>query len=261
MKQARSFTLLFAITLISLHQSTAQTTLKAYGLDRSALSGIGLEKVVLKDEPEREFFQKRLIRGNDISVFIVSSESWITRMDNFGIDEVVYMLNGKANIKPDNGNTNSFYSNEFFFIPKGYTGSWQIEANTNYHYELSIITTQRTESSDKNQSVPQLYDRDALSGTSINLDASGNYEQVLTRGLELTVKLKAQKPMTISLAEPERERLFHLLSGQVVIKNSLGEVQTFYTGDFFMLPEGFTGNWKSEGHGLVKYITFEKTTI
>jgi len=25
------------------------------------------------------------------------------------------------------------------------------------------------------------------------------------------------------------------------------------------LPKGFTGHWKSEGHGLVKYLTIERT--
>ncbi|OEJ99730.1 cupin domain-containing protein [Roseivirga misakiensis] len=241
------------------NETFAQTTLKPIPFDKSALSGIGLKKVELKDEPEREFYQKRLIRGKDLSVYIVSSQSWTTRMNDFSIDEVVYMLNGKANIKPDQGSSNTFQSNEFFFIPKGYTGAWQIDSSESLHYELSIITTDRSASKNEQLTVPQLYSKDDLSGINIKLNDSGSYEKTLTTGAELTIKLKAQKPIQKDLKDPAKEMIIHVLSGQLTIGDSSGGEQVFYTGDFFMIPAGFTGQWKSDGHGLVKYLTIEKT--
>ncbi|MBO3698600.1 cupin domain-containing protein [Roseivirga sp. E12] len=234
-------------------------TLKPILLDKSALSGVGLEKVTLNAEPERKFFQRRLLRGEDLSVYVVSSQSWTTRMDNFGIDEVVYMLNGKAKITPNGGKEMAFQSNEFFFIPKGYTGSWQIVANDNYHYELSIITTERASSANSAKTVPELLDKDKLSGIEIEINEQGIYEHVLTKGVELTVKLMAEAPRSLKSSGPMSEKLIHLLSGQIDITDSIGELHTFYTGDFFLIPKGFTGNWQSKGHGIVKYLVTEKT--
>lgn len=235
------------------------SALKPIPLDKSALSGIGLEKVTLNAEPEREFFQRRLLRGEDLSVYVVSSQSWTTRMDNFSIDEVVYMLNGKAKIGPDNGKEITFQSNEFFFIPKGYNGSWQIVANNNYHYELSIITTNRAPAPDPSKTVPEPLDKDKLSGIDIELDNDGLYESTLTKGVELTVKLKAESPRSLKSTGPMKEQLIHLLSGQLEITDNDGGLHTFYTGDFFVLPKGFTGDWQSKGHGLIKYLVTEKT--
>ncbi len=241
------------------HQLIAQTPSKPILLNKSALSGIGLERVELKAEPERAFFQRRILRGEDISIYVVSSESWTTRMDNFAIDEVVLMLNGKARITPDNGSEIEFQSNEFFFIPKGYTGKWQIQASDYYHYELSVISTQRATNSGTERKLPTRLDKDLLSGTEIKLNSSGYYEKVLKKGAELTVMLKAEKPGQFSLSKPAQEQLIHVLSGQVTITDASNSETTFYAGDFFVLPKGFTGKWKSQGHGLFKSMVIQKT--
>ncbi|OEK01845.1 hypothetical protein BFP97_10105 [Roseivirga sp. 4D4] len=234
--------------------------LKPIRIDKAALSGIGLKPVQLENEPDRKFFQRRLLRGVDLSVFIVSSESWTTQMNNFPIDEVVLMLNGKAKINPEKGNEMTFQSNQFFFIPKGYTGSWEIQAGKNYHYELSIISTDRAESADPTKTLPELIDQDELSGININLNSAEQYEKVLTKGSELTVSLKAEKPTQREISTPMKEQLVNLLSGQLTITDTSGEEHVFNTGDFFLFPKGFQGSWQSRGHGLLKYLVIEKTT-
>lgn len=259
MKKLSIIFVLFLLVIGIQNQTSAQNILKPILLDKSTLSGIGLDKVSLNAEPEREFFQKRLLRGDDISVYVVSSQSWTTRMDNFAIDEVVFMLNGKALITPDQGQKMEFQSNEFFFIPKGYTGKWQIQANDSYHYELSVISTQRAPKPDPNKTLPELLDKDAISGVQIALDASGDYKKVLAKGNELTVSLNAEKPKEIKFSEPAKERLIYVLSGQVVITDNEDSEYTFHTGDFFVLPKGFIGKWNSQGHGLFKSLVVEKT--
>ena len=104
----------------------------------------------------------------------------------------------------------------------------------------------------------QLLDKSKLSGTSIQLDANGLYETNLTKGVELTINLKAEesKEKTIQNA---KEQLICVLSGQISIKDANEDLQTFYTGDFFLLPKNFDGVWESKGHGLVKYISVEKS--
>lgn len=266
MKDSRHALFILAAFLIvfmpkpSLGQNNSQPVpLKPILIDKSALSGIGLQPVQLQNEPKRKFFQKRLLRGLDLSVFIVSSESWTTEMNNFPIDEVVLMLNGKAKIKPKNGEEMIFMSNQFFFIPKGYTGSWQIQAGNNYHYELSVISTERAATAAPDKTLPELIDQDELSGIGIDLSNTDQYDKVLTRGLELTVSLKAEKPSQREISTPMQEQLVNLLSGQLTITDTNGKEHIFSTGDLFLFPKGFIGTWQSQGHGLLKYLVIEKT--
>jgi len=81
----------------------------------------------------------------------------------------------------------------------------------------------------------------------------------LQKGAELTVRLKAERPREISMLEPAKEQLIHVIAGQVTIEDSAGDKQTFYTGNFFLLPNGFTGKWQSDGHGMLKYMSVEKS--
>lgn len=232
---------------------------KPIPLDKSALSGQGLKKVELKHEPDRSFFQRNLYRGEDLSIYIVSSQSWKARMDNFSIDEYVYIFNGKSRAKPDKGEDMYFHSGEHFFIPKGYTGEWEVMAADNYHYELSIITTRRASKANISKSQkPELLEQDKLSGLDISLDEKGSYEEILFLGDELRIAIRAEKPQLILLDKPVKEHIISVLAGEIKITDSLGEISSFYTGDYFVLPKGFIGKWESQGHGLCKYLQIEK---
>lgn len=229
-------------------------------VDKSVLSGVGLEKVTLKDEPEKDFYQKRIYRGEELSVYVVSTETWNNKMNDFPFDEFIYMFHGEALVKPEKGESILFHSGEYFFAPKGYTGEWEIRAGSNLHYELSVISTKRTDSikvsSDVNHT---LFSKSILSGAQINFDAQDKYSEVLKKGVELTVSLKAEKPTVREMSVPTREELIQILSGQITLQDSANNEESFFTGDFLIIPKGFIGNWKSEGHGLVKYLTVEKT--
>ena len=228
-------------------------------LDRSVLSGVGLRKVDLKDEPEKDFYQKRLYRGEDISIYVVSTETWNNEFKNFGFDEFIYMYHGEAIVKPLNGKVQLFHSGDYFFAPKGYTGEWEIKAGNNLHYELSVISTERADPTITSEnSEHQLFQKSTLSGAHIELKSGEKYGEILRKGVELTVSLRAEKPSEWKI-EPAKEMLIQLLSGQVTIKIPEGTERTFYSRDFFVIPKNLTGNWKSEGHGLVKYLTIEKT--
>lgn len=236
-----------------------KNVLKPILLDKSTLSGVGLRKINLKDTPQKDFFQKNLYRGTDLSVYVVSSQSWKSKMENFGFDEFIYILNGQARVKPENGAEQYFYTGDYFFCPKGYKGDWDIQAGENYHYELSVITTLRADSIQQLEQLRhQLLDKSILSGTSIQLDTYGLYETNLAKGVELTINLKAEEPRKITL-QNVKEQLICVLSGQVSIKDANEDLQTFYTGDFFLLPKDFDGAWESKGHGVVKYISVQKS--
>ena len=250
--------------LVFQHAAVAQSKMsqspKAILLDKSVLSGVGLDKINLKDEPEKDFYQKQLFRGEDISVYVVSTQTWNNTMNNFPFDEFIYMFHGEAIVKPTVGPSQLFYSGDYFFAPKGYTGEWEIKAGENLHYELSVISTKR---SDSTSIIPdaqhKLFSSSLLSGASIVLDDTGGYNQLLERGAELTVELKAENSQTKFIIDDGKEQMIHLLSGQVTITNADDTSQSFYAGDFFIIPKGFSGSWELEGHGLVKYLAVSKT--
>lgn len=230
-------------------------------LDKSALSGVGLKKIDLKNEPEKDFYQKRLYQGDDISIYVVSTETWNNDFKNFWFDEFVYMFHGEAIVKPQKGRTQLFQSGDYFFAPKGYTGEWEIRAGNNLHYELSVISTKRADSTIISESINhKLFEKAVLSGAHIVLDENGMYAEVLKKGLELTITLRAEKPSEYKMKN-SKEVLVQLLSGQVKIKTPYGGESIFYTRDFFVIPKNLEGIWESEGHGLIKYLTIEKTVL
>ena len=255
-------TLFWGAAVNACGQTSEVQVLQPILLDKMSLSGIGLKQINLKNEPERAFFQKNLYRGEELSVYIVSSQSWPGKMDNFSIDEYVYIFNGKSRARPQDGKDIFFQTGEHFVIPKGFTGDWEVMAADNYHYELSVITTQRAPLSEKSSTqFPHLFDKDKLSGLSITLDENGTYHDQLYLGDELHIFLHAENPQTKTLSTPAQEQLLHLLAGQLSLTDTQGKVHTFFTGDFVIIPKGFTGKWESQGHGLMKCIGVEKANL
>ncbi|MEM8899894.1 MAG: cupin domain-containing protein [Bacteroidota bacterium] len=241
-------------------QGVAQSDLTApMLLDKATLSGVGLDTIKLKNEPERGFYQRNLYRGEDLSVYVVSSQSWVGKMDNFSIDEFIYLYHGKALVRPEEGGEAIFHTGDFFFVHKGYTGEWEISAGPTNHYELSVITTARaTPPESPKLPAPIMLDKDKISGIDITFDENGLYEEILQEGIELTISVQAETPRTKKI-ENGTEQLICLLSGQLTFMAEGGEPTKYYSGDFILFPKGINGEWTSEGHGLVKYISVQKS--
>ncbi|MEL6988334.1 MAG: cupin domain-containing protein [Bacteroidota bacterium] len=251
--------ILFAISLLFALPCFSQNnqTLKPLLLDKSALSGVGLKAIEMKDEPGKIFHQKNLYRGEDISVYVVSTNSYNNKMENFSIDEFVYMFHGEAFVKPNIGKSQHFHSGDYFFAPKGFSGEWEILAGKHLHYELSVITTERASTNSSNLR-HSLFNKSILSGTQIDLTEESKHSEILREGVELSVTLNAERPSETPLNNA-KEQMIQLLSGQISITDRENITQTFYTGDFFVIPKGFNGKWVSQGHGIVKYLAVEKS--
>lgn len=138
-------TLIIVISTLSFStaQSDSLPIVKPILMDKAVLSGVGLRKINLKDEPEKDFYQKNLFRGEDISVYVVSTETWNNKIPAYAFDEYVYLINGQSIVKPRHGNAKVYDSGDHLFVPKGFDGEWEIRAGSNLHYELSVITTRR----------------------------------------------------------------------------------------------------------------------
>ncbi|MEO1484942.1 MAG: cupin domain-containing protein [Bacteroidota bacterium] len=236
----------------------AQEVSKPIPFDKAALSGIGLEPIELKDTPERKFFRKLLYRGKELSAYMVSLNTGTSSFENFGFDEYVEILNGEATVLPHAAKAQTFYSQDLFFAPKGFQGDWFINAGNNFHYEISVISTQRADTSlVQENATHELISHRMLSGTHTDLQNKTVQKEVLLKGAELTISVTAEKPQTKSITNNGQEMIMKLLSGQITITDTASEEYVFYAGDYFIIPLAFEGKWSSSGHGLVKYLTIE----
>ena len=260
MKKITTFLIVACLSFSILGAQELKENVSPVTLDKSTLSGVGLEKIDLKDEPEKDFYQKRLYWGKEIGVFVVGTETWTNTVTNYPFDEFIYMYNGEAIVKPTEGTSQIFYSGDYFFAPKGFQGEWEVKGNNQIHYELSVITTVRADSAQiiKNSS-HRRFEKSILSGNSVVLNDDVYHEEVLEKGAELTIKLIGEKIGERPINETKKEQLIHILSGQIKIINAEANEYTYYSGDFFVIPSGITGTWKNDGHNLVKYISVEKT--
>lgn len=256
----KSVHLLFLIFLFN--HLVAQTDTKSLApilIDKSALSGIGLSQIDQPNDPDKEFYQRRICWGEELGIFIVSTNSYTNKINNFPFDEYVYMFHGEAEVRPIEGENQRFLSQEHFFAPKGFTGEWEIIAGENLHYELSVISTKRADSTattlyDKHMAI----DHKILSGVDIEFDENGICQKEVVEGAELTFILNAEKPQTKAFKK-FKEQLIHVLSGSISITTVDNTTHTFHTGDFFIIPNNMEGQWQSSGHSLAKFLSIQRS--
>ncbi|MTI30749.1 DUF861 domain-containing protein [Cytophagales bacterium RKSG123] len=162
-------------------------------------------------------------------------------------------------LEPRNGKKYSFSSGDYIIGTKGYQGKWTTVGATKYHLELSVISNKRTDSTQvsavKN---PFHIDKQLISGIGLQGDGKKRRKQTIINevfsGIELDVSLVAEKSREREITYSKKEQMFHILIGMVTITPHGSDPQTFYQGDFFVLPKGFNGTWKAQGHDLFRTI-------
>ncbi|MEM9919009.1 MAG: cupin domain-containing protein [Bacteroidota bacterium] len=228
---------------------------EAFRIAQSLLSGLDIPRLKLENHPERAYFQKRIYKGSELSVFILSSETALNEIKNFPIDEFVYYLNGKAEIVPQEGDALSFYAGDYLFVPKGFSGNWTNNGGNTYHLELSVISNRRANSTMISEAkMPFVLDRALMSGIGLTAIDTATYRDVLYEGVELDVVTESEKSNKREILNSEKEVFIHVLNGSLTLRAKNGEANTFYSGDFFVLPKGFTGRWESKGQNLLRIL-------
>lgn len=233
-------------------------------IDVRALSGLDLKPVTNQSDPDRRLFQKQLFRGLDLSVYVVSSETATAKHESYGIDEFLYVLNGRARLNPENGDEVFYNTGDFFIAPKGFNGEWETQGGDEFLIEVSVITTKRSEGEiDPSKTLPYLIDKAKLSGigiSAISESSVNSYKDELYRGAEIDVDLLAELPGTVlNFEKPDVEQFVYIISGSATIQAEGGDEFTFYQGDFYLLPNGFRGTIKTSGHGLFRYMKVVKS--
>ncbi len=229
-------------------------------LDPAAISGLGLKKVTSAADPDRLLFQKRLYQGEEISVFIVASETKTANWEDYSIEEFIYVINGRARLKPATEAERFYYPGDFFWVPKGYQGEWETQGGNSFYHELSVIANERTNPSSLDPR-PAIMDKAKMAGIDLtpDRDQTRSFLDILQHGQDLNISTQSEAPRTLENFQNNREQLIYIVAGAVTLQAKGGDSMHFQTGDFFVLPKGFIGSWQSEGHKLLRTLRVEKT--
>ncbi|MBC8753772.1 DUF861 domain-containing protein [Kordia sp. YSTF-M3] len=223
------------------------TVIKPFEINKRFLSGINIPKVKLKAHPERAYFQRTIYKGSDLSVFILSSETATNTIKDFSVDEFVYYLKGKAEIKLENNEKRSFLSGDYICVPKGFSGEWTNNEGNKYHLELSVISNKRADKEAVSiPSIPFLLDREVLSGI--------KNETTLFSGVELNIEIVSEIPGHKEISPTTKDQFIHVLDGMIVISANNDSLEIFHRGDFFVLPKGFSGILKTEAQDTCRML-------
>ena len=235
--------LLLAVGLSAQHQADASP--KPVLLDRATISGVGLNKIRMKADTNRAFFQQRLYRGQSISVYMIASEDYTNPFNPFPFDEFVYLSSGQAVIVPVAGKGTTFSSGDYIIGPLGFVGDWITRANGPHHLELSVIRNQRS----KSAKIPS-----GMVPFRIDVDTQPE-DPIIYQGSELIIRQYEEAPEYRDIDRWEVETMIHLLTGTMELQPVGGETIRFFTGDFFIIPQGYRGNLISDGPDVVRYLT------
>lgn len=103
------------------------------------------------------------------------------------------------------------------------------------HLEIALVSKRRADSASVSpMTKAMILDPNILSGSS---EAHAGDSAPVYRGVELDVNLVCYQNRTFS--GNQKERLIHVLSGILTM-----EGETFYPGDFFVIPAAFSGEWR-----------------
>ncbi|WP_271766136.1 cupin domain-containing protein [Aquimarina algiphila] len=248
--------ILTIVSTLSFAQKTSKDSIiEPFKIEDRLISGLDIPRLKLKAHPEREYYQKNIYKGPELSVYILSSETALNEINNFPIDEFVYYINGRADIETKDSTKLTFYSGDYLFVPKGFSGNWTNNGGNKLHLELSVISNKRGDSTKTSIAKnPFLLDQELLSGIGLTKHNSTTYKNIIYSGVELDVFTEAEIPTKKEISENKKEQFIHILNGSLTIRPINSQPQTYYKGDFFILPKGFSGSWEVEGQRLLRIL-------
>ncbi|MBN4053540.1 DUF861 domain-containing protein [Haliea sp. AH-315-K21] len=227
-------------------------------LDKAALSGLGLEGGPTEGGAVR--YGKTLYDGDVFNVSVAAGNGpdniEVLEIESFGVQEFCYLINGTATFIGNDGRTETFHTGDFFVIPKGWGGTMITQGNHLYQV-LLVVSDDRSDPVP--DAFPTLIDRTNMSG--LGLEASsfgpaGEFEsnrKIMWDGAELVITIMDVEPNSGDFTDMAEEFVY-VLNGSATLTAVGGEPQTFYRGDFFVVPEGWDGNWTVDGNHLYREL-------
>ncbi|MEL7161760.1 MAG: cupin domain-containing protein, partial [Bacteroidota bacterium] len=223
-----------------------------YLLPAGPLAGEGLRRVTNSADPERELYQRLLFRGEEISVYVVASETKTATYPAYPIDEFIHVLDGRARLRPAEGEDRYYRAGRHFLVPAGYRGDWETQGGDGLYYELSVVGNGEGDWPVA-EVLPKTIDPLLLVGN----PPTGVSRADTLLGTKLRVHLTADTTAGGPVLQ-EREQFLHVRSGTLRLRNAAGREWTFRRGDFFVLPTGFRGRWNKVGTRPLRCLRVER---
>ena len=209
-----------------------------FKISRADLAGENLVGGVQAGETDTSYYQQRIYDGKEFIVFLFSIKNRTNTFERFPIEEFVFWADGKAIVEPESEPSFEVVAGDYFIQPKGFKGKFNFVSGDEPHLELALVSKRRADSASVSPMTKALLiDPTILAGSSE--DHQGELVEIYS-GIELTVNLVRHAKRTFS--GKQKERLMHVLSGIL----TAGE-ETFYPGDFFIIPANFSGDLTSIG--------------
>ena len=229
-------------------------------LDKRALSGLGLEGGPTDVEGQVRY-GRTLYEGEKFNVFVAAGNrngpSEVLEMHPMPFQEFCYLLNGTVTFKEDDGRVQTFHTGDFFIIPRGFSG--QMITQGNQLYQVMVVMANERSDPLPGVTSPKLVDRTAMSGLDLESFVFEPQPQVeanmksIHQGAELDVSIIEVGANSDEFTDMAEE-LVYVVSGSATLTSPGGEPQTFYKGDFFVVPEGWSGTWAVEGNHLYREL-------
>lgn len=232
-----------------------------FSIDKASISGMNMKRGRNPAQPNRKLFFLNIFSGEELRVQVVSSENAIASHENHEIDELLFLNNGGAILSPKNSSIkNTYLKDDFFLVPAGFSGEWETIGAPDFHHEISITSIIRNESQiDENKTKPVLLDKNKISGIGITEIKPGKYYDLLYLGHELTVTLEGEVPQSKAIVTPMKEQVIFLVNGVLTLTDIHGVEQEFSSGEWLVIPNGFTGTWRTNGLELCRMIIITKS--
>jgi uncharacterized cupin superfamily protein len=234
-------------------------------LDRSTLSGIGLTEV--KSNPSNsttKAYARTVFSGDLLEVLVRAWSPGIKHIESSAEEEFVYVINGRARLKDDHGAEEVFESGESFIVPKGFSGSWNSEAEQLYQ-ELVVVTKDRRSSTTQMATTPIRLNASILSGIGLAKSTwpynptREMYRSPIYKGPELTISVVAIAPDVTHFGGEMHEEFVQVLNGTATLTPDGHAPVAFYTRDMFAVPNGFIGTWSADGNPLYRELAIGRS--
>lgn len=230
---------------------------KMAGLDLTSAPNDGFIDILV--EGELEFEVASLYAGEELRAVIFGSTPAKTdhRTRPLEYDEFVLVLDGKLILAEQNGTVQEFTPGDAVILPKGYTGTWEMQGG---YRELAVVPQQLAEITEEGGS-PVRMNPDNMAGLGLAPIPNDGFIDILVEGeLEFTIAdLFSGEDLRAVVVESTPAKTDHrnrpleydefvlVLNGKLVLSEQNGRVQEFTPGDALIVPKGYTGTWEQQG--------------
>ena len=253
-----------AVALANAH-ALAQDSPSPVRMDPDKMAGLGLTPapndgfIDILVEGELEFQVASLFAGEELRAVIFGSTPAKTDHRNRPLeyDEFVLVLNGKLILAEQNGRVQEFTPGDAVVLPKGFTGTWEMQGD---YRELAVVPQQPDEITEEGGS-PVRMDPDSMAGLGLTSIPNDGFIDILVEGeLEFTIaNLFSGEDLRVVVVESTPAKTDHrnrpleydefvlVLNGRLVLTEQNGRIQEFTPGDALVVPKGYTGTWEQQG--------------